>query len=87
MPIGCVQGSTLGPRLFSLYMGHLAKHLQHPEIVGFADDTSVIIQRDSIDDLKKKMEELSRRHVHYLESLGMVVNKSKTEIVIFNKEL
>jgi hypothetical protein len=86
MPIGCVQGSTLGPRLFSLYMGRLADQLQHHEIVGFADDTYVIIEGDSIEELKTKTSEISQRHVDYLEALGMVVNKSKTEVVIFDKD-
>ena len=85
MPIGCVQGSILGPRLFTLYMGRLGEALGDAEVVGYADDTYVIVSGDSLEDILTKTGRISSSHVQYLESLGMVVNKSKTEIVIFNK--
>ncbi len=85
MPIGCVQGSTLGPRLFALYLGKLAESLEHNEIVGFANDTYVVINGKSIKEIKAKTEALSVKHVNYLESLEMIVNKSKTEAVLFGK--
>lgn len=83
MPLGCVQGSILGPRLFALYMGDLANSIGHQDIIGYADDTYVIINGDSIADVTTKATSISRKHVDYLESLGMVVNKSKTEVMIF----
>jgi hypothetical protein len=85
MPLGCVQGSILGPRLFALYMGQLVEAIGHEDTVGFADDTYVIISGNSTDDLTKKLHDISIRHVSYLESLGMVVNKAKTEIMFLDK--
>jgi hypothetical protein len=86
MPIGCVQGSTLGPRLFTLYMGKLSEKLCHPEVIGFADDTYVVISGDDIESIKYQTHSISTRHVGFLESLGMVVNKTKTEAIIFSKD-
>ncbi len=43
---GCVQGSLIGPRLFSLYVGGLASHLKQAhekiDVISYADDTYVI---------------------------------------------
>jgi hypothetical protein len=45
---GCVQGSVLGPRLFSLYVGALEEELlktyQNIKVVSFADDTYVLFR-------------------------------------------
>ena len=40
-----LQGSMLGPKLFSLYMAGMKEHLETDEIslVSYADDTYVII--------------------------------------------
>jgi len=83
---GCVQGSVLGPRLFSLYVGalesELAKTYQDIKVVSFADDTYVMVQSDTWTSLKSKTEEVLNYHVTYLRSLGMTVNESKTEMMI-----
>jgi hypothetical protein len=71
MPIGCVQGSTLGPRLFALYMGRLAEEIGHHQVVGFADDTYIIIQGKNLEELQEKTSVISSKHVQYLESHGM----------------
>ncbi len=86
MPIGCVQGSILGPRLLTLYMGELTQSIGHDNTMGYADDTYIIIEAESTEDIIKEMEPLSTKHVAYLESLGMVVNKAKTEIMIIDKD-
>lgn len=88
MPLdrGCVQGSVLGPRLFSLYVGalenELAKTYQDIKVVSFADDTYVLVQSDTWTNLRSKTEEVLNFHVTYLRSLGMTVNESKTEMMI-----
>ncbi len=84
LPIGCVQGSILGPRIFTLYMGALSTVLGS-DIVGYADDTYVTIGGMTIEALLDRTKSVSLTHVSYLRSLGMVVNASKTEAVIFGK--
>lgn len=86
LPIGCVQGSILGPRLFTLYMGGLAAAIEVEDLVGYADDTYVVIPGESHEDIRAKLAVISKKHVSYLKSLGMVVNSSKTEIVLFGAE-
>jgi hypothetical protein len=87
---GCVQGSVLGPRLFSLYVGELETELQGIcptiKVVSYADDTYVVIQSDTWDDIGIKTERIINHHVDYLKNLGMTVNEAKTEIMLVGNE-
>jgi hypothetical protein len=82
---GCVQGSVLGPRLFSMYVGALESELVSVDpnirVISFTDDTYVIICDDSWELLKQKTENVLNHHVNYLKDLGMIVNESKTELM------
>jgi hypothetical protein len=82
---GCVQGSVLGPRLFSLYVGglerELVKHCDDIKVVSFADDTYVLVTSNDWKDLPLKVETVLSAHVSYLKELGMTVNESKTELM------
>jgi Reverse transcriptase (RNA-dependent DNA polymerase) len=87
---GCVQGSVLGPKLFSIYLGNLETELREIDneikIVSFADDTYVIISGGSQNEVVTKTEKIIGIHVNYLKKLGMVVNESKTEIMWLGKK-
>jgi len=85
MNIGCVQGSILGPRLFTLYLGKLAEKIDHQDIVTYADDSYVVITGRNMEELKSNVEQISHRHVAFLKEMGMAVNPSKTEVIVFNK--
>jgi len=87
MTVGCVQGSILGPRLFTLYTASLLSSLDHTDIVSYADDSYVIVGANTIEDLKEKVHNISERHVTFLRSIGMVVNTSKTELMILAKNI
>lgn len=84
MPVGCAQGSILGPKLFTLYLSELRKHIDG-DLISYADDSYVVKASNSLDELKEKVKKVSKNHVNYLRSMGMVVNSTKTEIVIFRK--
>jgi len=85
--VGCVQGSVLGPKLFALYCKDLIVKLPSDvHITAYADDSYVTVFDDTMDGLKLKIEQVLDTHEQYLESIGMVVNKAKTELIVFDKK-
>jgi hypothetical protein len=87
IPIGCVQGSVIGPRLFNIYTSELDSVIG-PEFfkISYADDSYVAISGDpsQYGSLKLKLEGVVSKHFDWLKSLGMVVNPSKTEFIVFH---
>jgi hypothetical protein len=80
LEVRCVQGSTLGPHIFTLYTSQIT------EFVCYADDSYLMIIEDDIKVAINRISTTSKIQVEYLKSLGMKVNTSKTEVVIFNKK-
>lgn len=80
---GCVQGSILGPKLFSLYVSKLRDYIETDEIriVSYADDSYVVLTPKKIENTAKLAEDTLNRHISFLRSIGMVVNEAKTEIM------
>lgn len=86
---GCIQGSVLGPRLFSIYVRNLEEYLLHRDarVITYADDSYVILESDNLDELKEKTEACMADHDLFLKSLGMHTNTGKTEAIVFNRKL
>lgn len=88
---GCVQGSVLGPRLFSMYVGKLESALMEAnkniKLVSYADDSYVIISEESEAKVVTETEKIITKHISFLRSLGMVVNESKTEFMWLGKNI
>jgi len=84
---GCVQGSILGPKLFSLYLYELEKHLTNCSVVSYADDTYVIIEGVDKDDTIANLKKTLTSHISFLKSVGMVVNETKTELMWIGNEM
>jgi len=82
VPLGCVQGSVLGPKLFNIYMSRVAEHTLGNKLVAYADDSYVIIPGKE----KAAIENCVKTHLDFLSSQGMVTNISKTEAVFFGLE-
>lgn len=90
IPLGCVQGSVLGPFLFNIYTGGLSNLIKCIDprflVTAYADDVYVTIPFDPDTDLnviKMVTENVFNTHTKWLKSLGMVCNFSKTDITIF----
>jgi hypothetical protein len=92
---GCVQGSVLGPKIFSLYVGGLEEELANltlsnstkssTRIISYADDTYVLVSTDTWGKLAQEAEATILHHSAYLRDLGMTVNESKTEFMVLGK--
>jgi len=84
---GCVQGSILGPKLFSLYLYELERKLgKNCSVISYADDTYVIIEGDSQQEVLSLLTDKLTSHISYLKSVGMVVNETKTELMWIGNE-
>jgi len=86
LKVGCVQGSILGPRLFTLYMSRLPEIFKDEHIISFADDSYVSIAGKSLDSIKAKLETTMVKHNEFLKRIGMVTNVSKTELIFFSRK-
>jgi len=85
---GCPQGSVLGPVLFNLYTGLIKDKLPKEVLLtSYADDSYVVIHESSSELLVRKAESCISTHIESLEAIGMKVNESKTEIIIFGKKI
>jgi len=89
LKVGCVQGSILGPRLFTLYMKNLPAVLGNDaniNITAYADDTYISIADSLMLEVKRKLEKIMEIHDDYLLSIGMRTNVSKTELIYFSRK-
>jgi len=84
--VGCAQGSTLGPFLFNLYTSELDKVVSPWNLVAYADDAYVTIVGENSEELVTEFERVMTRHEAWLKGIGMICNKSKTEVVVFGEE-
>jgi len=56
LPIGCVQVSTLGPRLFTIYCVGIADALSVDHYACYADDSYVVIIENDLETAIKRVE-------------------------------
>jgi hypothetical protein len=81
--VGTVQGSVLGPILYSLFVSPL---LDLEKITLFADDNYILVwnkhKNQLIIDMRKKLENITK----WLKDSGLKVNESKTELCLFNRK-
>ena len=80
VPNGSVQGSSLGPVLFNLFVAPNTE----PE-ASYADDSYYIAIHEEQAQALKDLEEKLIRAEQWLSGSGLKVNASKTELVIFHK--
>ncbi len=83
LPVGCPQGSTLGPKVFSIYCHDLVKHVPGT-LITYADDSYVMVSATTQEDLLVKAKTAIECHLKWLAENGMVCNVDKTEILAVN---
>lgn len=76
------QGSILGPLLFLLYINDLPNQVQHNCIM-FADDTTLIIKSDNLDNFNKDINDTLVNVIHWLNNNNLKININKTCIMQF----
>ena len=80
---GTVQGSILGPILFSLFVSPL---LDLAKITLFADDNYVLVWNKHIADLSIEMSAKLALIIKWFKDSGLKVNESKTELCLFHRK-
>jgi len=53
--IGCVQGSSLGPRLFTTYVGDIKTAINADHYTSYADDSYVVVKATSLEEAIAKV--------------------------------
>ena len=60
-------------------------YVENGTLCNFADDTSNAVEADSIELLKKQLEEDSGKIIKFMATNELVINTDKTQFTIFNR--
>ena len=80
--ISCVQGSTLGPIIYSLYCADLPNITSLFSVL-FADDCNLIISGQNLQNLEKKLNTELEKIKDYMQANKLTLNTGKTVALIF----
>lgn len=81
---GVPQGSILGPLLFILFIDNIALHIDDVFVSLFADDSTIAVNSNDIDELSLKASNTIRSMQNYCESTGLALNNVKTDLLLFS---
>jgi len=83
---GCIQGSILGPVLYNIFTSSLIDIVHPCKLVVYADDAYVIASCDNKEKLLNLLTITIAEHFKWLDSIGMICNLSKTELISFGTD-
>ena len=83
---GVPQGSVLGPVLFIAFTSDFHKYVNKCRVRAYADDTQLLVQSNSIDELKTHIEETIQDAQKWYKNNSLKINPTKTEVIIFGSK-
>jgi hypothetical protein len=84
---GVRQGSILGPILYLALVSDMPKHIGEADCVSYADDTAIWASAPGLDEVKTALEKRAATFAEYAASCGLVLNASKTQLLVNKKKL
>jgi Reverse transcriptase (RNA-dependent DNA polymerase) len=81
---GTIQGSVLGPVLFSLFIDPIFDLIE--ELLAYADDSYAYSIGNEVSEVENNLKEKVTRLLDWYDSMSMIVNIKKTEYTVFNKK-
>ena len=82
---GTPQGSCLGPLLFLLYNNDLYLHLEHTQVILFADDTTLYMSHRNLNYLRWCLEQDMANISDWFLANKLTLNINKSSCVLFKK--
>ena len=82
--VGVPQGSILGPLLFLIYINDICESNNLANFTLFADDTTILFQNASLDNLISNVETIFPDVVNWLQANKLSLNMTKTKAVLFD---
>ena len=88
MRYGVTQGSILGPLFFIIYINDIPNICEIAKFILYADDANIFLSGNTILEIEKKIEILSRNLENWVNLNGLALNVKKTNFMIFaNKKI
>lgn len=82
---GLPQGSSMGPLFFSIFINDLPLSVKKAKIVMYADDVTLYSSSATITELSDTLQDELNFAVEWMKMNKLVLNKSKTKSIVFNK--
>ena len=82
MLFGAQQGSILGPLLFNIFLCDLFYMMSDNDSASYADDNRPYVSSDTIDEVIKRLENVSIKSFKWFAYSQMKANQNKCHLVV-----
>ena len=80
--LGVLQGSILGPLIFSIFINDLPLHMKHCNTEMHADDTTIYVIDKNVESIEAKLS-IDLKHLESWFNMNhLIVNTSKTNVIL-----